>query len=426
MTETQQTDELYRTVFREDSDSLRQYCRNLNNSEPLAPEEETELWQQIDRVSARIRDILYTFGFILAEHLKMYRDTPLDSLCDFFFTRCEEPALIIPPWMREIEERTAFMQKQYAESGLDGLEAQVKENALLLSRYPAKQDKLFEWYNVAKIFREHLTPETEEKIFLSAGDFREAMEKLDEEFRILEELRKQILNANLRLVVSIVRPFRCEQVQTVDLIQEGNLGLIKAMDRFDYQLGHRFATYATWWIKQAAAKTIASQSRIIRLPAHMLASISRIRRAERSFIQKNGRDATLNELAEILEMPRERINAIRKMAAQSISLQETVTHDPDSLPLEQILCDEEDENPYRQLAFKFMKKRLSEAVDQLTEREQQLIRMRYGFTGEDPMSSAEVGKVFGLTRERVRQLEIRALKKLRDPKLTENIYDYLQ
>ena len=429
----------------QDSDSLRLYYRQLSSSEPLSAEEEHELWEAMERNRQAVRGILFQFAFILPEHVKLYREAPPESLGDIFTVTAENsrngtavipyealPAVKIPPWIAEIEKLHSKMKNAHAEGAAQRL-AELREQCVpLLERYPVRQEKLYEWHQVAKVFLRTLSAtadpekktEIEEKLLLPEADFRRRMEELEQAFKALEETRHRLLTANLRLVVSIVRPFRRENIQTGDLIQEGNLGLIKALDRFDYHLGHKFSTYATWWIKQSVARAIAAQSRIIRLPAHMLASIARINRAERHFIQETGQDPTADDLARILEMPRERVNAIRKMAAQAISLQAPASESPDAPTLEQILCEEEEDGPDRNLGFKLMRDRLTQALEILTEREQQIIRLRFGLAGKPEMTLVELSEFFGLTRERVRQLMIRALRKLRDSKLSGDMFDY--
>lgn len=428
----------------QDSGSLRLYYRQLNDSEPLSGEEERALWEEMERNRQSVRDILFQFAFILPEHVKLYREASPESLGDVFSVASENsgtgaaipyealPSVRIPPWIAEIEALYREMKKAYAAGAADRL-AELRERcAPLLTRYPVRPEKLYEWFHVAKVFLRSLSsspdPEKkagiEEKLFLPEEEFRRRMNDLEQAFASMEATRHQLLTANLRLVVSIVRPFRRDNIQTGDLIQEGNLGLIKALDRFNYRLGHKFSTYATWWIRQSVTKAIAAQSRIIRLPAHMLASISRINRAERHFIQETGRDPTADDLAKILEMPRERVNAIRKMTAQAISLQAPVSESPDAPTLEQILCEDEEDGPDRNLAFKLMRDRLTQALGILTEREQQIIRLRFGLAGKPEMTLVELSELFGLTRERVRQLEIRALRKLRDSKLSGDMFDY--
>ena len=208
------------------------------------------------------------------------------------------------------------------------------------------------------------------------------------------------------------------------MIQEGNLGLIRAIDKFDHKLGHKFSTYATWWIKQAVSRTITSQSRVIRLPAHMIATIVRINRAEQDFLQRNGRMPTDMELAAQLEMSRERISAIKKMTCQTISLQAPVSDENDRNLLENLLCDPDTTDPARQMTSKLLLENLKDAIDRLPEREQQIIRMRYGLDSQPPKTLLEVSKFFNLTRERIRQIEMRAIRHLRNPNLETCYQDY--
>jgi len=233
-----------------------------------------------------------------------------------------------------------------------------------------------------------------------------------------------MVTCNLRLVVSIVQHYHSSNVQTSDMIQEGNLGLIRAIDKFDYKLGHKFSTYATWWIKQAVSRTITSQSRVIRLPAHMIATIVRINKAEQAFLQRTGKMPTDEELALQLELPRERVSAIKKMSCQTISLQAPITDDKDRDLLENLLCDPETTDPTRQMTSKMLLDNLKEAIDRLPEREQQIIRMRYGLDSQPPKTLLEVSKYFNLTRERIRQIEMRAIRHLRNPNLETCYQDY--
>ena len=254
--------------------------------------------------------------------------------------------------------------------------------------------------------------------------FHEKMEQLDGYFEQLEEYRQQMVTRNLRLVVSIAQHYHSSNVQTSDMIQEGNLGLIRAIDKFDYKLGHKFSTYATWWIKQAVSRTITSQSRVIRLPAHMIATIARINKAEQDFIQRNGKQPDDSDLAAQLELPRERISAIRKMACQTISLQAPLSDSSDKNILENLLSDTDDTNPAKLLTSKLLLDKLKSVINQLPEREQQIIKMRYGLDSSRPKTLVEVSKIFNLTRERIRQIELRAIRKLRDSSLEVCYQDY--
>lgn len=423
--------------FSDDANSLGIYYRQLADSKPLSPEEELTLWKKMEETSDQIRNILYRFAFLISEHIKLFKHTTPEELGeDFCIPRSGNlryPIKKIAQWTADLEKHAELLEKINLDSTKKNLYSFRNESVALLSQFPARINKLYEWQNVVNIYRTQiLSPDTpsEEKVFLenkimmTAGDFLENMKKLDLFYADLDQIRQQLLTANLRLVVSIVQHFKRSNIQTGDLIQEGNLGLIRALERFDYRLGHRFATYATWWIKQAVSRNVAAQTRIIRIPAHMLAIISRINRAERTFIQENGQDPTIDQLAEILEMPRERINSIKKMAAQAISLHAPISAESNAPDLEHLLADDEDDGPVRQLAFTMLKKRLNEALELLTEREQQIIRLRFGLSGNKTMTFVELSELFGLTKERVRQLEIRALSKLRDPNISNYFEDY--
>ena len=415
----------------DDTDSLRQYYRQLSGSEPLTAEEESVLWQKMDEERDSIRRGLYRLGFVLPEHVKLFHCLTPESLGEVF-TADKDASLfpLLKGWVDEIEWHYEKQRAAFFEGDRQKLEECREQAVDLLLRYPVSPDKLYEWFRVASMYRSSLDDpetsfaETEEKLLYRKEDFEELLDRISECFERLEELRQRLLTANLRLVVSIVKPFRCESVQTGDLIQEGNLGLIKALERFDHRLGHKFSTYATWWIRQAVSKAIAAQSRIIRLPAHMLASISRINRAERIFIQKHGREPEVGELAAALEMPRERVNAIRRMASQAISLQAPVSEDLDSPAFEQYLSTEEGDSPSNRLAFQFLQDRLNQALGKLTEQEQLIITLHFGLSGKKPMTLVELSELCGLTRERIRQIEARALKKLKDPSFTLDFQDY--
>ena len=189
--------------------------------------------------------------------------------------------------------------------------------------------------------------------------------------------------------------------------------LMKALEKFDYKLGHRFCTYASWWVRQAVARALSAQSRVIRLPIHMLATIRKMNIAEKNFIQLNGNEPTIEELAQIMEMPKERISAIKKMSLQCISLQAPQSSDDPDFTIENFLSDKESDDPMKSLARKMMKERLAEAINQLSEREKQVITMRYGLDGGPCKTLTEVSAIFNVTRERVRQLELKTLEKLR-------------
>ena len=421
---------------------LRLYMEQLSRAVPLAVEEENTLWHNLDRMYRRLREelafcgVAYSYAIQLLERL----DTP-ESLNDIF-----PQSLLIRTGEEKLFRQSRMLLQRYSEiygslrdAYLSGDAATLKKErragAELMAEYPLQNELVLE---LTEELRSHrLVMESgeesarrmlaESRLFCAPAEFMTWIKRIEELKNNLSEIRNNLVFSYLRMVFSVAKKFRGHGVPLVDLIQEGNIGLIKAVDKFDCGLGHRFSTYAIWWIKQCVCHAVGRQSRVIRLPMHMLAALSKINKAEQIFLQENGREAAPDEIAERLGMPRERVSSLKRMAMQSISLQAPVysgKNGRDILLEDTVENIRDGDDPMRSLAKKILSDKLTQILSSLPPRTRRVLTMRYGLDGSEPMSMNAVSQHFRVSRERIRQIEINALAKMRNPETISLLEDY--
>lgn len=238
-----------------------------------------------------------------------------------------------------------------------------------------------------------------------------------------QDARDALITANLRLVVSIAKRYNNRGLLFLDLIQEGNLGLLRSIDKFDYTLGYKFSTYSTWWIRQAITRALAEQSRVIRIPVHIMEIVNKVRKNVRIFVQETGREPTTEEISLRVDLPVERIEEVIRLTQEPVSLEVTVGSKEDT-SLESYICNDEAVSPEEAVIDSLLREQINRVMEVLTEREQMVIKLRFGLDDGIPRSLEEIGRILGVTRERIRQVEEKALKKLRNQEGTPRLKDY--
>lgn len=380
---------------------------NLENE----TDKNSDVLQKIESIKNRLIEKGKKNGFITyKEVIRSFEKLDINpEFIDDFYKTIEDNDL----------EILGFQDDMILEKVEDDTEAELKDDPEFI--VTQSDDDILKGINIDDPVRMYLKEIG--KVPLLSGAEEIELAKLMQDGDI--EARKRLAEANLRLVVSIAKRYVGRGMLFLDLIQEGNLGLIKAVEKFDYTKGFKFSTYATWWIRQAITRAIADQARTIRIPVHMVETINKLIRIKRQLLQELGRDATPEEIALEMEMEPEKVREILKIAQEPVSLETPIGEEEDS-HLGDFIPDDEVQAPSDVATFTLLREQLSVVLHTLTDREQKVLRLRFGLDDGRARTLEEVGKEFEVTRERIRQIEAKALRKLRHPSRSKKLKDYLE
>jgi RNA polymerase primary sigma factor len=444
-------------------DPVRMYLKQMGQVPLLTREQEVEISKRIEEAENMVQKSINRFGFIARAHLELAqklsegRERFDRVILDKKIESRERYMKMLPRLCKQVEQLRDAIAQQYAgiiksSSRKDAKKQKAFEKSVaslqrLYPRFYFKQKVTEEFVHLAdEQYRAllHLrndaakkpkapgdpspaaqVQEIEKTLWLTADEFTTQYQDLKSWLRKALRAKTEMVEANLRLVISIAKKYTNRGLSFLDLIQEGNMGLMKAVEKFEYRRGYKFSTYATWWIRQAITRSIADQARTIRIPVHMIETINKLMRVQKQLVQEYGREPTPEEVAEEILLPVDRVRAVLKMAQQPISLQSPVGESEET-NFGDFIEDKGAENPSDMTAIVLLKEKIKDVLETLTERERQVLEQRFGLVDGYSRTLEEVGRQFRVTRERIRQIEAKALRKMRHPTRIRQLEGFLE
>lgn len=429
---------------------IKKYLKGISKIPLLSRQEEIEIAQKIEEGRNRIIESLFSVPSVLAGLLNMLRlaekgDLPIDKLVqdiddlnaeDIMYER-ERLAKVADKLESLYNERTRLLQSSRGKGSITKTtksEDNLKEIVELIHQVNLKNHVIKDLYRelrkrCAQLIKNRKLRGSKDRLLKETGipleDLLDILNKIKHYDTTVDKAKATLIESNLRLVISIAKKYVNRGLSFGDLIQEGNIGLIKAVEKYEYKRGYKFSTYATWWIRQSITRAIADQSRTIRIPVHMIEHINRINRAIREFVQEHGQEPSIEELANKLKIPIDRIRDIMKIEKEPLSFETPIGSDEDAF-LKDFIEDENMQSPLDLAINSDLKRQIEKVLSTLTEKEQRVIKKRFGLDDECPKTLEEVGQEFDVTRERIRQIESKAIRKLKNPLRTKLLKDFFE